>query len=97
MNNENNKIQMQSDEHGGQTPVVIDPSQKHTAVLMQKKSEGSEQYRWVREGDNIPLSPIFTNIQAAVDFPKRNPLLTDDEWRKGENVVEEPIIIGPNG
>lgn len=70
--------------------------QKHTAVLLERNLH----WRWFREGDNVPLSPIFTNIQAAVDFPKRNQFLTDEEWSKGENVVipepENRIIGGLN-
>lgn len=75
--------------------INMSNTQKYTAILRQK----NENFRWFREGDDVPLSPIFTNIQAAVDYPKRNPLLSDDEWQKGENVVipePENRIVGLN-
>jgi hypothetical protein len=66
----------------------------HTAIL--RTAEG--KYRYFRESDNVPVSPIFTNQVAAVDFPKHNALLSDEEWLSGEiEIAEENLIIGPNG
>ncbi len=66
----------------------------HTAIL--KSMNG--HFRYFRESDDVPLSPIFTNQVAAVDYPAHNPLLTDEEWLSGEIAVqEEKLIIGPNG
>lgn len=48
-------------------------------TLVHKKDGDKDLYRWVNEKDE-PVSPIFTCMPAAMDFPRNNQFLTDAQW-----------------
>lgn len=59
---------------------------KTTYTLRQKDGK----FCWLRDGDNVPLSPVFDSPECAVQYSISMPMMTVEEW--GVSVPFDPGI-----